>query len=221
MKQGRLIAIEGIDGVGKNTQAKLLRDHIAIMKGECGFFSFPRYETPTGALVGEYLKSGRNDLTLEQRAGLYADDRLAARDEMLSYLNRGVDVVCDRYITSNLAYFSQFEKMDRPNAEPTIVNHILNQEFNINKIPHIDLLIVLSLPIAVSDALMQKKAEREYTSEKLDLHEANRKLQLACQEYYNSYEEAVLYCNDGDESIMPIEDIHKEVVTRYEVLNLM
>lgn len=221
MKKGKLIAIEGIDGVGKNTQAKLLRDHIVNTKGECGFFSFPRYDTPTGALVGEYLKSGRNDLTLEQRAALYGDDRLAAREEMLSYLDRGVDIVCDRYVTSNLAYFSQFEKMDRPNAEPTIVNHILNQEFNINKIPHIDLLIVLSLPIAVSDVLMQKKAEREYISEKLDLHEANRKLQLGCQEYYNNHEEAVLYCNESDDSIMSIEDIHKEVVTRYEILNLV
>jgi dTMP kinase len=198
MEKGKLIAIEGIDGVGKNTQAKLLHEHIIKTKGECGFFSFPRYDTPTGALVGEYLKSGRTDLDLRGRAKLYADDRLAAKDEILSYLDSGVDVVCDRYITSNIVYFEQFARMGAPELIGVIGKEIEHNEFVTNGIPRIDQLITLTASLDHFNAMMESKAKREYTDAKLDKHEANYELIRGCHELYGKYgleNGAVIQCD--------------------------
>jgi thymidylate kinase len=46
-----LIAIEGLDAVGKGTQSKLLADHL---KGN--LYSFPRYDTPLGGHILRHLK---------------------------------------------------------------------------------------------------------------------------------------------------------------------
>lgn len=217
--RGKLIAIEGIDGVGKNTQAKLLYEYIKNTKGECGFFSFPRYDTPTGKLVGEYLKSGRNDLDLRGRAKLYADDRLAAKDEINSYLDRGIDVVCDRYITSNIVYFEQFATMGEPELVNVIGKEIEHNEFVINGIPKIDQLITLTASLDHFNSMMESKAKREYTDAKLDKHEANYELIKGCHELYGKYgydNGIVIICNVGDE-LLPIDKISIAVKTIYDM----
>lgn len=218
MEKGRLIAIEGIDGVGKNTQAKLLHEHIIKMKGECGFFSFPRYDTPTGKLVGEYLKSGRTDLDLRGRAKLYADDRLAAKEEILSYLDRGVDVVCDRYITSNIVYFEQFARMGTPELVGVIGKEIEHSEFVINGIPKIDQLITLTASLDHFNSMMESKAKREYTDAKLDQHEVKFELIRGCHELYGKYgleNGTVIQC-DYNGGLLFIGTIHIVVKNIYE-----
>lgn len=218
MQKGRLIAIEGIDGVGKNTQAKLLHEHIIKVKGECGFFSFPRYDTPTGKLVGEYLKSGRNDLDLHGRAKLYADDRLAAKDEILSYLDRGIDVVCDRYITSNIVYFEQFARMGAPELVGVIGKEIEHNEFVINGIPKIDQLITLTASLDHFNTMMVSKAKREYTDAKLDQHEANYELIRGCHELYGKYgyDNGIVIQCDSNNDLLDINNISKVVKLIYE-----
>jgi dTMP kinase len=217
MEKGKLIAIEGIDGVGKNTQAKLLHDHIIKTKGECGFFSFPRYDTPKGKLVGEYLKSGRTDLDLRGRAKLYADDRLAAKNEMLSYLDRGVDVVCDRYITSNIVYFEQFARMGQPELIGVIGKEIEHNEFIINGIPRIDQLITLTASLDHFNAMMESKAKREYTDAKLDKHEADIELIKGCHLLYSriGIKEGVLIVCDKDKTLLDISSVFTMVKDAY------
>lgn len=223
LKRGKLIAIEGIDGVGKNTQAKLLRDEIIKLKGECGFFSFPRYSSPTGILLGEYLNSGRNDLDLYGKAKLFSDDRLAAKDELYSFLDRGIDVVCDRYITSNVVYFEQFAEMHNPELVGVIGKDIEHNEFVINGIPMIDYLIVLSTSLKQYDTMMESKAKRTYTDQKLDQHESNKELIKGCHAKYNhegarehyDYGSTLIICDDSDGNILPIEEIQKLVMRTY------
>lgn len=210
MRYGTLIAIEGIDGVGKNTQAKLLHEYIKKQKGDCGFFSFPRYDTPTGEEVAKYLRGETPNLSLIEKANLFSNDRLAAKYEILRYLEAGVDVVCDRYIISNCAYFSC--------QDPTnnIVEHILNREIMQNNMPTVNLLIVLSLPIEISMELILKKDIRQYTTETLDEHEKNIELQNCVSRYYNSdgFKDSIIYCNDKDE-VLSVETIHNKVIEMY------
>jgi len=217
MEKGKLIAIEGIDGVGKNTQAKLLHQHIIEKKGECGFFSFPRYDTPTGKIIGDYLKSDRDDLDLRGRAKLYADDRLAAKDEILSYLDRGIDVVCDRYITSNIVYFEQFARMEQPELVDIIGKEIEYNEFVINGIPKIDQLITLTASLDHFNSMMESKAKREYTDAKLDKHEANYDLIKGCHELYGRYgfrEGSLITCDKNNE-LLDIDTVFKMVLICY------
>lgn len=59
-KIGKLIVIEGTDSSGKETQAKRLCQTLVHTGIKCEYISFPRYETPTGRMVGEcYLGKPR------------------------------------------------------------------------------------------------------------------------------------------------------------------
>lgn len=214
MKKGKLIAIEGIDGVGKNTQAKLLHEHIVKTKGECGFFSFPRYDTPTGMLVGAHLKETRTDLDLMGKANLWSDDRLAAKEELWSYLDRGVDVVCDRYYVSNVIYFEQFAKMEQPELSGVIGKEIEFNELVINGIPPIDILLTLSVSLDHYDRMMESKSKRSYIAEKLDKHEVNAELIKGCHKLYGTYgyENGILVICDENNAVLDISAIHSGIV---------
>lgn len=218
MQKGRLIAIEGIDGVGKNTQAQLLRDYIVSKKGACGFFSFPRYETETGKKVAAYLRGELGELSIMERAALYANDRKAARGEINEYLDNGIDVVCDRYVLSNIIFFRAVAInegiADKDVSE--ILDRIQLTEFKINMMPAIDALIVLTLPIEMSTKLVLSKRTRDYTPDKQDLHEKQERIQLLAYEGYNLNNFAMnrVVCNKND-VILTIDEIHNLVVEKY------
>lgn len=216
MKKGKLIAIEGIDGVGKATQASLLTRHIFAEKGVCGLFSFPRYTTPTGKLVASYLKGEMGIMSIEQRTKLYADDRLAAKEEINAYINNGHDVVCDRYVHSNAAFFTALAKLEgkTPDEVQKIEEHIFHSEFVVNDLPQIDKLIVLTLPSHLSEKLVLAKAPRDYTPQKKDIHEQKIELQNLANAYYNRFTDSVIHCNN-EEQIKPMEQIHQLVVSKY------
>ncbi len=219
MTKGKLIAIEGIDGVGKNTQAQLLRDYIVKQKGNCGFFSFPRYESETGKQIAAYLRGEMSDLTIMERADLYSKDRLAARDEILEYLESGIDVVCDRYVVSNLIYFRAIS-LNEGIAEKDvgeIIDRIQLKEFKINRMPAIDAMIILTLPIEMSTELVMRKNVRDYTPDKQDLHEKQTRIQLLANEGYNlaNFKNHVIVCNRG-KTILTIDEIHELVIEKYK-----
>lgn len=221
-KVGRLITVDGIDGVGKNTQATKLRDYITQTQGDCGFFSFPRYETPTGKLVGDYLKSGRSDLNLLERAELYSNDRAAARLEIIDILMRGINVVCDRYVDSNLAYFSSFARLE-PNVSKHYDIHvkhfILELEYKQLHMPKPDLTFILSMSPEKARELVLKKDKRSYTDDKLDHHERNTSLLELTSDFYNkqavtggSHYRLVDCLNTTLNEVRSIDDIHSEIV---------
>lgn len=223
MTKGMLISIDGIDGVGKNTQSIILRDKIREVRGDCGFFSFPRYNTPTGKLVGEYLNSGRDDLTLTERARLYSNDRLAAKEEMLSYLERGIDVVCDRYVDSNLAFFSSFAKMAvnaQPGDDKKMVDSIEQLEYEEMGLPVADLTFILLLSTELATQMVETKKERDYTKEKLDAHERNKELLVNSLAYYQTLDKKadrykLINCSADNQTVMSVTSISGILFTAY------
>lgn len=54
----RLIAIDGLDGSGKGTQAALLKDYLAQTGRAARLLSFPTYQEPASSLVNLYLAGG-------------------------------------------------------------------------------------------------------------------------------------------------------------------
>lgn len=222
MKQGTLITIDGIDGVGKNTQAKMLKERIEFEHGQCGFFSFPRYNTPTGALVGKYLRGEMGELSMLERSKLYSDDRLAARKEMLLLLNNGVDVVCDRYVDSNTAYFSSFEKISPELFEECpdgVIKAIEDLEYGEYQLPIADLTCLLILPTEQAKAMVAKKAQRDYTTETEDLHERDKRLLQYALEHYDALQGSAprykkIDCSSGEGVQTPAE-IHNTIYQQY------
>ena len=100
---GKLIVVEGIDGSGKSTQAELLAGWLR----EQGRTVLETRE-PGGTPVGEVLRNlvlHGDEVSPWAEAALFA----AARAEHVESairpaLERGEDVVCDRYLDSSVAY---------------------------------------------------------------------------------------------------------------------
>ncbi len=104
MSAGFLIALEGIDGSGKTTQAKLL---VKWLRGR-GFDAYYTYE-PTRGIFGRILRSMAYKRGVDPRmeALLFAADRLQHLEHVIEpLLARGLIVVSDRYLHSSLAYQS-------------------------------------------------------------------------------------------------------------------
>ena len=105
--RGTFIAIEGIDGSGKHTQAEWLGRAFAARGIPYVPFSFPRYGSSFGKLIASFLNGefGRLDaIDAHLSALLYAGDRFEAKPELEAALAAGKTILTDRYVASNLAH---------------------------------------------------------------------------------------------------------------------
>jgi dTMP kinase len=100
---GLLVAFEGLDQSGKQTQAETLRDHLESVGRTCVLVSFPDYESPIGAEIGKALH-GERDFAPDVMQLLYVANRYERRQRLEHWLAAGVVVLCDRYRASSIAY---------------------------------------------------------------------------------------------------------------------
>ncbi len=170
----RLIAIEGIDGSGKGTQAKLLCESLRGLGRSCGLISFPRYEATTfGRTIGRYLNGQFGDLAAAGAhfaALLYAGDRFESLPLIRSEMATCDVVIFDRYVPSNLAH--QAAKLDREQREAFIA-WVEAIEYGVYGLPRADAVVYLDLPVAIAQQLIARKGRRDYTTKAADMHEAD------------------------------------------------
>jgi dTMP kinase len=101
--RGLLVAFEGLDQSGKQTQAELLRDRLTSNGRLVRLLSFPEYQTVIGAEIGRALR-GERDYTADVMQLLYVANRYEFKGEILRTKDSGTIVVCDRYLASSIAY---------------------------------------------------------------------------------------------------------------------
>ncbi len=101
--RGALIAFEGLDQSGKQTQAEGLRDHVVAQGRECRLLSFPDYGTAIGGEIARALQ-GQHHYAADTMQLLYVANRYEKREAIEALLAAGAIVVCDRYIASSVAY---------------------------------------------------------------------------------------------------------------------
>ena len=101
--RGLLIAFEGLDQSGKQTQAEALRDYFSARGRECRLLSFPDYGTPIGAEISRALH-GEREYAADTLQLLYIANRYEYRSRIESMIEAGTVIVCDRYIASSIAY---------------------------------------------------------------------------------------------------------------------
>ena len=100
---GCLIAFEGLDQSGKQTQAEALRDHVAAQGRPCELLSFPDYETPVGIEISRALH-GERDYAPDVMQLLYVTNRYEKREQIERWIASGTVILCDRYLASSVAY---------------------------------------------------------------------------------------------------------------------
>lgn len=105
-KRALFIVVEGVDGSGKSTQAKLLTEYLRS-KGRIVHHTAEPTETGLGGMVRDGL-SGEHPRTREELAAMFMADRVShnvsPKNGIKKHLSDGEDVVCDRYYYSSLAY---------------------------------------------------------------------------------------------------------------------
>lgn len=105
--EGRLIAFEGTDGVGKSTQVSLLRDRLKQADYDVVALPTPSDLYRNDTHVRQYNRTGSGLLRPTSLAVMAASDRLRTYDTKIHpHLEKGGVVICDRYKYSPEAYFA-------------------------------------------------------------------------------------------------------------------
>jgi len=100
---GLLIAFEGLDQSGKQTQAELLRDRLRAGGSKARLVSFPDYATSIGEELARALQ-GEREYGPDVMQLLYVANRYERKPDLLRWLEGGLILVCDRYTASSIAY---------------------------------------------------------------------------------------------------------------------
>jgi dTMP kinase len=105
--EGLLIAFEGLDQSGKQTQAELLRDRLKQSGRKARLVSFPDYGTSIGEEIARAL-AGEREYGPDVMQLLYVANRYERKDDLKRWLDGGLILVCDRYMASSVAYGEAF-----------------------------------------------------------------------------------------------------------------
>ena len=101
--KGLLIAFEGLDQSGKQTQAERLKAALEARGRRAVLLDFPAYETPIGKEIGAGLQ-GQRAYGPDTMQLLYVANRYEKKPQIEGLLAEGVVVICDRYLASSVAY---------------------------------------------------------------------------------------------------------------------
>ncbi|UCG71078.1 MAG: dTMP kinase [Thermoplasmata archaeon] len=197
-----LITIEGIDGVGKSTHAKMLSQYLKD-KG----YDVTLLREPTNGIWGTKIKNltkhGRN-VNPEEEYKWFLKDRMEDVENNINpALSQGNIVIMDRYYYSNMAYQGALGlDMNRIKKE--------NEKFA----PKPDLVIILDAEPEIGLArIKDKRNEALNYFETLEYQDKVRKLFLSMRDYDN------VKILDGGNSLDEVQNEIQRIVD--ELLNSM
>src|SRR4051812_957788 len=101
--RGHIIAFEGLDQSGKQTQAEMLRDRLKEHGHKSRLVSFPDYGTSIGEEIARALQGERGDGPDVMQL-LYVANRYERKADLQRWLDGSLILVCDRYTASSIAY---------------------------------------------------------------------------------------------------------------------
>ena len=221
MSQGKLIVIEGLDGSGKATQAKLLAQALTEAGQKVREITFPNYESDSSALVRMYL-AGQfgekpDDVNAYAASSFFAVDRYASyKTNWGSFYEAGGIVIADRYTTSNAVH--QCSKLP-PEEWDTFLDWLFDYEFRLLGLPAPDRVFCLRVDPAVSQQLMTGRYHGDES--KKDIHEKDLAYlahsRCAAEYCAQRYRWEAINCTHGGQ-MRSIEDIQSEIVQRLGAL---
>ncbi len=216
-----LVVLEGLDGAGKSTQVRKLRNYLESITENLEYIHFPRYDAPVyGSLISRFLRGdfGDNDSVHPQLVALlFAEDRHEAGPKIKDSLNKGGTVLLDRYVYSNIAY--QCAKLEDETEAEELREWIINTEYGDFQLPKPDLNIFLDVPIYfVKEKLKGHRNgnERSYLDGGQDIHEADIEFQKKVRSIYRKQCELDkkfirVDCSDAEGKMLPPDAIFAKV----------
>ncbi len=172
MNRGVFIVVEGIDGAGGETLSNNIVHKCKQQSIPCLKLKYPDYTSPWGQIIRNYLIG-----TLKMSPVLLfltnASDQLKDQKRIESFRQQGGIVVCDRYVTSAIAYEST---LGFSYTKAVQLVHLLQFER-----PD----FVFYLDISPNVSIKRKRQEKG----KLDIHEADIELLANVRKVYQTMSE--------------------------------
>lgn len=168
-----LIALDGLDGSGKETQTALLEQTLRQAGIPCRSVSFPTYDAQMSAAVNLYLqgKFGSDPTTVNGYAAssFYAVDRFCSYklDWQKDY-EAGTVILANRYTTANAVH--QLSKLP-PEEYDAFLDWLFDFEFCKLGLPAPSLVLYLCVPPALSEQTAIARSAQ--TGRRTDIHENN------------------------------------------------
>ena len=225
MSKGKLIVIEGLDGSGKATQAKLLAQHLAGQGLPVREVTFPDYASDSSALIKMYLAgqfgSKPDDVNAYAASSFFAVDRYASyKTGWGEFYREGGLVLSDRYTTSNAVH--QCSKLP-PMHWDGFLNWLFDFEYKKFGIPAPDAVVYLAVDPEVSQRLITERYHGD---------ESKRDIQERDAEYLARSRAAAEYCArtlgwhriectatvDGTKTMRPVEEINDEILAQLKAV---
>ena len=215
------IVLEGLDGAGKSTQIKKLREMFAERGVASEYIHFPRFDAPFyGDLIARFLRGELGSVEQVDPyivALLYAGDRADMAKQIEAWQAEGKVVIADRYVYSNIGY--QCAKIADKEAREKLRQWILSLEYDYNKIPRPDVSLFLDVPFAFTEKRLTEQREgddRNYLNGGSDIHEQSLSLQERVREVYISSassdaELVVVDCSDTDGAMATPDEIFSRI----------
>ena len=218
---GKLIVLEGTDGSGKATQARMMgqrlqREGIAFRE-----IDFPRYGNPFAEPANLYLHgalgSEPGDVNAYASSVLFAVDRFASyKEEWGTFYEQGGVVIANRYTTSNAVH----QASKRPAGERReYLDWLFDLEYRRLGLPAPDLVLYLDLPTELSEQMLRRRETA--TGTQADIHEQDEEYLRSCRmnarDIAHDLGWTVIHC-DREGAVRTVEDIHEEIwqqVRRY------
>ncbi len=216
---GILIAIEGADSSGKQTQSEMVYKKLIERGIPARLVSFPAYESESSALVKMYL-SGRfgrepQDVNAYAASTFYAVDRFATyRTDWKKDYDAGTVIVADRYVPSNMIH--QAAKIENKEEKKKFLDWLVELEYGHFGLPVPDVTIFLDMPPESAAKLMADRANKIDSSDKKDIHESN--LTYLKKSYDNAVEVAQargwheISCVDCSGNVRDIAEINNDIM---------
>jgi len=179
-KKGKLIVIDGTDGSGKATQVAILSARLLKEGYTVKTVDFPEYENNFfGKFIGECLTDERykfKDTHPKIISALYAADRWESKQKIAAWLEKGHVVIANRYVSANQIH--QGGKVHSEKERKEFLSWLDTMEYSVFKISRPNVVVYLSLPVAIVHKLIAKRdrtTSRAYKGKKKDVHESDPK----------------------------------------------
>jgi dTMP kinase len=225
MKKGKLIVIDGADGCGKATQTDLLVRALCTKGYSAEQIDFPRYyKNFFGELIGQFQDStefqfSKVDPLLASIP--YAADRFESKPQIEAWLNAGIHVICDRYVSANQLH--QGGKIKDEVKRQEFMQKLDTMEHTLFGIPRPDLVILLDVPYPISIDLMNQKSagdKKEYSKGKTDQVENDPEYQLNAREsgikMLDDRSWVRIQCSDDGVTLLSVEEINSRVLEKVQ-----
>lgn len=215
---GKLFVIEGVDGSGKSTQAKLVAEALERMGKKVKLINYPTY-TRSSALIEMYLAGefgeNANDVNAYAASTFYAVDRCA--DYLANWkkdYDDGAIVISSRYTTSNEVH--QAVKLPAQERDGYI-EWLEDFEYNKVGIPKPDKVFFLDMAPKYTQKLISHRYEAN--GGKRDIHEKDEAYLQHCYDSASYVREKLgwvkIDCVE-DERILSIEEITAKLLAEIE-----